>query len=270
MSARRTRAATFGVLAAGAAAALLAAACTDVPTGADVPFSLEFERLPFPAVVAGDLLRDSTGAAAPLGGIAFNVDGEPIADAAIQYLFVGDAARLEDGALVRGVSAGAGAAGDTVRITAVAGDVPSLPQRLWIVPRADSLAGPQEAPDTLYWGIPPTPGDVSGPIDVRLFARVNALAVPVRSWVVRYRLVVAGDTIAPSDTSLVWLVDDAGRPSAIDTTDASGGAARRVRVNSLNDAIDALDSIVISVTVQGITTPIAGAPVLVTLPVAAR
>ncbi len=262
MSARRTRAATLGALAAGAA--LLAVACTDVPTGADVPFSLEFDRLPFPAVVAGDLLRDSTGAPAPLGGVAFNVDGEPIAGAAIQYLFVGDAARLEDGALVRGVTAG-----DTVRITAVAGDVPSLPLPLWVVPRPDSLAGPEEEPDTLRWGIPPSPSaDVSEPLQVQLFARTAATPEPVRSWVVRYRVVVAGDTLAPGDTSRVWLVNDAGRPSAIDTTDASGVASRRVRVNGL--AIDALDSVVVSVTVSGIASPIAGAPVLIILPVAQR
>ena len=159
-----------------------------------------------------------------------------------------------------------------MRITAVAGDVPSLPRLLWVVPRADTLVGPQAEPDTLYWGIPPNPTtDVTRePIEVELFARANGEVVPVRSWVVRYRIVVGGDTLAPGDTSLVWLVDDAGRPSAIDTTDASGVAGRRVRVNSLNDAIDALDSVVISVTVLGITTPVAGAPVLITLPVAQR
>jgi len=270
VSGRRPRAATLGVLATGLASVIGAAACTDVPTGADVPFSLEFERLPFPAVVAGDLLRDSTGAAAPLGAVAFNVDDEPIADAPIQYLLVGSAARLEDGAFVRGVTAGASGAGDTVRITAVAGDVPSLPRLLWVVPRPDSLAGPGEPPPPLTWGVPPSASDVSEPIAVRVFARGDGTERPVRSWVVRYRLVVGGDTIAPSDTNLVWLVDDAGRASAIDTTDASGVASRRVRVNPLDPAIDGLESLVVSVTVQGITTPIAGSPVLVTLPVTQR
>lgn len=263
MTGRRPRAAAAALL----PAALLLAACTDVPSGADVPYSLEFERLPFPAVVAGDLLRDSTGAAAPLGAVAYNVDGAPIADAPIQYLFVGDAARLEDGALVRGVTAG-----DTVRITAVAGDVPSLPRLLWVVPRPDSLAGPSAAPDTLRWGIPPNPAtDVSQALAVRLVSRVDAAVVPVRGWIVRFRIVVAGDTLAPSAAEVAWLVDEQGRTSAIDTTDTDGVASRRVRVNAFaGDAIDGLESLVVSVTPMGTTTPVAGAPVQITLPVARR
>ena len=264
---RRPRAAAGGAIAAAAVATLLAAACTDVPTGADVPFSLEFERLPFPAVVAGDLLRDTTGAVAPLAAAAFNVDGAPIADAPIQYLLVGGGATLEAGGLVRG-----GTAGDTVRITAVAGDVPSLPRLLWVVPRPDSLAGPDEEPDALTWGIPPNAAnDVSDPIAARLVARVNGTVAPVRSWIVRFRLVVNGDTLAPGDTNLVWLVDDQGRPSAIDTTGSDGTASRRVRINGLGiDPVDGLDSVVVSVTPLGLTTPVAGAPVHITLPVAQR
>lgn len=261
MSGRRARA---------AASALLLAACTDVPSGADVPFSLEFDRLPFPAVVAGDLLRDSTGAAAPLGGVAYNVDGDAIPDAPIQYLFVGDAARLEDGGFVRGVSAGESMAGDTVRITAVAGDVPSLPRVLWVVPRPDSLASRGADPDTLKYTIPPNPAQDFSTVGAALFARVDGGAVPVRSWAVRFRLVVGGDTLAPNDTTVAWLVDDQGRRSAIDTTGADGVATRRVRVNSLSSAIDGLESLVVSVTPMGITTPVAGAPVQITLPVAQR
>lgn len=263
--ARRPRAVARGAIAATGLAALLAGACTDVPTGADVPFSLEFERLPFPAVVAGDLLRDSIGVAVPLGAVAFNVAGEPIAGAPIAYLIVGDAATLEAGGFVRGVEAG-----DTVRITAVAGDVPSLPRLLRVVPRPDSLAGPDEPPDTLRYSIPPNPALDTATVRTQLFSRASGTAVPVRSWVVRYRLVIDGDTLAPNDTTRAWLVDEQGRRSAIDTTDADGVASRRVRVNSLADGIDDLDSLVVSVTPMGITTPIAGAPVLVTLPVAQR
>lgn len=244
------------------AAVIAVVGCTDVPTGADVPFSLEFERLPFPAVVAGDVLRDTTGAPAPLAASAYNVDGDAIASTPIRYLLVGDAAVLESGAVVRGVTAG-----DTTSVTAIAGDVPSLPQTLWVVPRPDTLAGPTAPPDTVRAGTPPA---TLRPVEVRLFARAGGTPVPVRSWVLRYRLIVRGDTLAPSDTALVWLVDDQGRPSAIDTTDAGGVAARRVRVNGLNPAIDALDSVVVSVTALGLRTPVAGSPVRVALPVRRR
>ena len=92
----------------------------------------------------------------------------------------------------------------------------------------------------------------------------------MQSWVVRYRLVVEGDTVPVDDTSLVWIADDAGRPAPLDTTDASGEASRRIRINGLNPAVDVLDSVVVSVTAQGTATPLRGAPIRLALPVRRR
>jgi hypothetical protein len=264
-AARGRRAAPLALLVGGAA---VAAACTEVPTGADTPFSIEF-RLPFPAVVVGDTLRDSTGAVAPLAAVAYNADGDPIPAAPIGYFVVGGAAVLLDGGLVRGDTAGR-----TVRVSADANGIPSLPLQLAVVARPDSLAGPDEAPDTLRYGVIPDPAlDRSEALTVRVLSvPEGGTAAGVASWVVRYRLVLGEDTlpVGIGDTTLAWLVDDNGRPSALDTTDASGAASRRVRVNGLNPAIDAVDSLVISVTAQGTRAPLRGAPVLLVLPVRPR
>ncbi len=251
----------------GALGAAALAACTDVPSSPETPFSIAFEHLPFPAVVLGDLLRDSTGAVASLEATVFNAAGEPIPDASIEYFVVGGAAVLLPGNQVRG---------DTldgeVRITAVAGGIPSLPRTLRVVRRPDSLAGPTGAIEPIQYTPLPNPTlNRSGPLTVRVLATpAGAQAVGVPSWVVRYEVLVEGVRVAPTDTSLVWLVNDAGRPAVLDTTDAGGEATLRLRVDGANPAIDDLDSVVVSVTAQGVATPLRGAPVLLIVPIRPR
>lgn len=244
----------------------VAAACTDVPSSPDEAFSVGFDRLPFPAVAAGDQLRDSTGAVAPLGAVAFNTDGQPIPDFPMEYVFVGDAAKLEAGGLVRGVTPD-----DTVRITAMAGGIPSLPRTLWVVPPPDTLVN-GGAPAPITWAQPASAADTSGAIADTLRSTVAGGApVPVRAWIVRYRIIVNGDTLDPHDTDLAFMVDEGGRPSPLDTTDAAGAVSRKVRVNAFNaDALAAISSLVVSVTVEGLPTPPRGAPRQVTIPVQAR
>jgi hypothetical protein len=244
----------------------VAAACTDVPSSPEEAFSIGFERLPFPAVAVGDLLRDSTGAVAPLGAVAYNTDGQPIEGFPVEYVFIGDAAGLEPGDQVRGVTAN-----DTVRITAVANGIPSLPRTLWVVPPPDSLANGGQ-PAGVTYGLPASLADTSGRIADTLLATIGRDApAPVRAWVVRYRIIVNGDTLDPNATDLAFMVDDGGQPSALDTTDATGAVSRKVRVNAFNtDALAAISSLVVSVTVEGMPAQPRGAPRQVTIPVSPR
>jgi hypothetical protein len=249
-----------------AATAALVVACTDVPSAPDEAFSIEFERLPFPAVVLGDTLRDSAGVVRPLSATAFNVDGTALPASGVAYAIVGRGATLLPGNLVRGDSLDA-----DVRVSAIAGTLPSLPRALRVVPRPDSLAGPTTPPGPLLYGPLTALSDRSDAIAVRvLSAPTAATPVPVQQWVVRYRLLVRGDTVAPGDTSFVWLVDESNRRAPLDTTDATGTATRRVRINGLSPKVDGLDSVVVSVTVQGTRTPPRGAPIRIALPVRLR
>lgn len=265
MTARVRRALPLLLLGAGIAAA----ACTDVPSGPETPFSIAFERLPFPAVVLGDLLRDTLGNVAPLGAVVYDGSGAVIESARVEYLVVGGAATLQPGNVLRGDSLGG-----EVRITAFAGELPSLPRTLVVVRRPDTLAAPEAAPAPLEWVPLPAPLGLarSDTLTVRvLSSRPDSAPAPVPSWVVRYELFVNGTTaVAPGDTSLVWLVDDANRASAVDTTDVEGRAARRVRARGDAPGIAEVDSVVLFVTALGTEAPLPGSPVRIVLPVRIR
>ena len=62
-----------------AMAALLAGAgCLDLSTDPDEIVAIEFNELPWPSIVAGDTLRDSTGAVATLGARLLDGDGDEV------------------------------------------------------------------------------------------------------------------------------------------------------------------------------------------------
>ena len=54
------------------------AACLDYSTDPDVVVAIEFLPLPSPSIVAGDTLRDESGAAVPMAARLFNSSGEEI------------------------------------------------------------------------------------------------------------------------------------------------------------------------------------------------
>lgn len=241
----RSRRAAPILLAAGAA---IAAACADMPTGTE-PFSLSFDRLPFTAVVLGDTLRDTTGAPAPLAAQVFDAGGNVIADAPVGYLLLDRGATLLPGGYLFGDSTGA-----TVRVVAEAGGIPSLPLTVAVVLRPDSLVLDTTAPDTALYSPRAliSPADTSQRIEVRVLHRpAEGEARGVGSWLVRYDVAVYdGQTLVPND-SLALPVGDNGRLAVLDTTDAQGRAWRRVLLNGARPAIDAVDSVVVSVTILG-------------------
>jgi hypothetical protein len=228
----------------------LAAACTDIPTGPEEPFSIEFRGLPFPAVVLGDTLRAADGSIAPLTATVYNVEGQAIAGAPIEFIIPGSGASLIDGVYLRGDSIVGRTGG--VLIYARVGGLQSLPETVFVVRAGpDSLARVAADTLTLTYDVLPRP-DTSTALEVRVVRRdsqsTGGLA-GVEHWPVSYTLVVRGDTVAREDTSLVWLVQEGSSftPATADTTDATGRAALRVRVNAFSPDIDGLDSAVVYV-----------------------
>ena len=72
-------------LAGGAAAvAALAAACVEIASGPDGAQSVRFAPLA-QAIIAGDVLRDSTGAPAPVRAVAFDEGGNEITTTGFRY-----------------------------------------------------------------------------------------------------------------------------------------------------------------------------------------
>lgn len=240
---RLLRASPLALLAGGA----LMAACTDIPTGPEEPFSIEFRGLPFPAVVLGDTLRAADGTAAQLSATVYNVNGTPIIDPPLEFIIPGRGATLLDGGYLHGDSI----VQRGVAVYARINGLQSLPLTVYVVPAApDTLIRVADEALELIHDVLPQP-DTSGALKVRL-ARVDAGGddglTGVEHWPVYFTLVARGDTIARQDTSLVWLVQASSlTPATVDTTDAAGSAAVRVRANGFSPDIDGLDSVIVYV-----------------------
>ena len=216
------------------AAAALVGACSETGTDPSAVVSISFDSLPAPSIVEGDTLRDdSTGLVAALTAVAFNGKGDTIRDAPFRY-FVRDTGGALEIDSVRGIVVARKPRASAANFVASLGSL-QLPQSLLIVPRPDSLAA-ADSVKTLQLQTPEIPTNLlrnlTPPCSVRVLhdsleagVRV-AVNVPVRGWVVFYRVDTAATRVADS----VRLVNELGRRQAKDTTNESGHAALQLRV----------------------------------------
>ena len=96
----RPRGGRAAAAAIGTAAAV--AACVEITSGLGGVASIRLDPLP-PSIVIGDTLRDSTGAALRLRGVAFDADGREVAEAPFRFTYVPlsrDTTRRDDAALL--------------------------------------------------------------------------------------------------------------------------------------------------------------------------
>lgn len=241
------------VMLAGCAALI---SCTDVETGPNVATSLEFRTLPFPAVVALDTLRDTSGVAAPLRAVVFNSDNEEIAGAPVRYISLDTTVKVDS---ITGLVVGGLAPNTSARVIASIGAIQSAPVRLGVVSRPDSVARSGSI-DTLRYSVTDTTKNLSGDLSVRVLNRTTTAPVSVPDWIVTFAL------LNPADSTRARLVGEDGRRSTTDTTSAGGIAARRIRL-SPGGLTSARDSIVVLARVRYRGMQIAGSPVRLVLPV---
>jgi hypothetical protein len=246
-----------------AVVAAFAAACTDVSTAPDAVFSLEFSSLPYPAVVAGDTLRDSTGAAAPLRAIAYNARGDAIAQAPITYIVVADTAGLIQVDATTGVVTAAAGKTGTVEVVASAAGLQSERRQLAVVNRPDSVSI-TATPDTVFYSYVDATQNISDPLAVRVLHEPPAgAATGVRGWVVRYRLENVADTVIAAllgDQNTTISGDPRGRMH-IDTTSADGTASRKLRILAGATLRLPVDSVVVMADVLHRGVHVRGSPV---------
>lgn len=236
------------------AAVVALCGCGDVDTGPNVATSLEFASLPFPAVVAGDSLRDTSGMAAPLRALAFNSRNDAILDAPVRY------AALEGVVAVDSVAGFAVAGFDddtTARVVAYVGRLQSPPLRLSVVPRPDAAAKSGTI-DTLEYSVLDSTKNLSGELAVRVVHNKVGGEVPVRDWIVTFALETA------SDSTRARIVDDSRRASGADTTSSTGVASRRIRLNPAG-LTATRDSISVQAVVRYRGAHVAGSPVRLVL-----
>jgi len=229
-----------------------AVSCTDIPTDSNAVLALAFDSLPAPSVVLGDTLRDTTGVATPLRATVFNFQGEVISDAAITFSSPDRGVRVDGPS---GFVVADSLRTTPARIIASVGNLQSL-LRLDVSLRPDTVA-PSPGRDSLSYSLIDTTLNVSRSLNVRVLHGVTADSA-VGSYLVSFAVTSAGDG------TLARLVNDAGRTSRVDTTDASGIAGRKIRLDPARLA-SLVDSVIVQATVKHRGAQIRGSPVRLVL-----
>lgn len=239
----------FAVAALGAA---LVAACVNISDNADSVLSLEFDSLPFPSVVVGDSLRDTTGAIASLDVRAFNYRGEEILSPPVRFHAPDPGITIDS---ITGVIRGDSLRSTRVRVIASVGTLQAQ-QLLDITIRPDAVSA-LDGRDTLEYSLLDSTVNVSRELTVKVIHGTPPADSAVRSYVVSFAVVSGGDPL------LAEVVNGA-KVSTVDTTDASGVAGRTVRIRPLYLATP-VDSVIVNATVNYRGAPISGSPVRLVL-----
>ncbi len=258
-----------GVFAAGVALG----ACFELsgpPAGLSAVSPIE---VAWPSVVKGDVLRDSTGAVAPLRVDAFDGDGNPVTDATVTFIVLDRGLRVDPDGVVHGDSVRT----SPVRVVAQVqrgGDVLQTPEvRIDVVPPPDSLlpVSPHTLPEKTF-GFSDPPDVTSEPLVVTLRNRALATSDPqnsgVRSWVVRYEILDDNDPPGLNGQATAFFTGAGTARVVYDTTQASGVANRRtviLRQTALASRDGRLDVEVIA-TIRGVP----GSPVTFIVPFRAQ
>lgn len=215
------------------AGAILLAACTEIPSGANDILSFQFNPLPSPGVVIGDSLRDSLGVVRGLTVKAFNFSGDEIDSPPVTFRALDRGIRVDS---ITGV-----VSGDSIRAQArIVAQLHGLSGNVTIAvtQRPDTIFG-SPGRDSLLYSVLDTL-NISPDIGVRVLTFSPATTdSSVGSWLVSFKIV------SPTDTVLAKLVGDNGARSSLDTTNAGGVAGRKIKLD-----VTKLTSLVDSVIVQ--------------------
>jgi len=265
------RLAAFAAVALAAAGA--AGACSEATTDPNSPVSISFDSAL--SIVVGDTLRDpETGQVAPLVATAFNGKGDTIPNAPFTF-FVRDttgAFKVVGDTLIATDAAKPG----TYTVFASVNGL-QLPRTIQVVQRPDSLAAIFDTPlPTFPLAVPDIPGNVTpgaslgDTLKVRVLHDSSGTWQGVPSWIVKFEIVSAAPQLADSVrlvASATTAPTQTAPESAVDTTDGSGNASRRVRVFAkAGTAAGAEDTVVVRITATYQGKPLRGSPVTAILP----
>jgi hypothetical protein len=232
---------------------LAAAACTDVSGSSTSVLSIQFDSLSAPSVVVGDTLRDTTGAVVRPVVHAFNFKGDEIIPAPVFFLSPDSGVTVDS---LTGIVVGDSLRATPARIIATVGTLQAI-QNVDVTLRPD-LVQAVNALDSLRYSPVDTTLNLSPLLQVKLTHGVAPDDSAVKSYIVSFAIV------AQSNPQLGELVNDAGRASVVDTTDASGIAGRKIRLHPVF-ITSAVDSIVINATAKYRGVQVNGSPVRLVL-----
>ncbi|MBA3340225.1 MAG: hypothetical protein H0T48_00140 [Gemmatimonadaceae bacterium] len=246
------------LVSAAAAMAGAVVACTDIPSEPGAVLSFSVDSLPFPSVVLGDSLRDTAGVVSPLTVTAYNFQGAVIPDVPVRFSTRDRGVSVDS---VTGIVTGDSLRSTPARLVARVGTL-EAPFSLDVTLRPDTVAA-VAARDSLLYSLIDTTVNVSTPLTVRVRHGLGSSDSAVKAWLVTFAIV------SPGDTALARLVDEGGRASLTDTTDAGGVAGRRIRLNAAR-VTSARDSVVLQASVKYRGAHIRGSPVRLVLIVRPR
>lgn len=250
----------------GPAAVVLAAlvACVDLGTDPDVPFVIGFDSIPYPSLLSGDTMRDSLGLVKPIQVTAFNSAGDVIAGAGTTWFVLDTGAAVdEDGILTTTRRDGA------VRIVGSVGGLQSPMRIVRIARRPDTLQTTQDSLVTFEYVLPDAASNTTPALTVRLLTTdtVGGLSPGVQGWIVRWRAVHAGDTLAAADTTLATLLTSGNLRTLQDTTPLDGSSTRKLRIWA-NTLPTGVDSFFVVAEARRYGVPVPGSPVIFQVKVA--
>jgi hypothetical protein len=222
MASMRRLAAPFSVV----VAAVIGCADIGAPGGIG---ALDFTGVPFPAVVTGDTMRDTLGVAAPLRATAYDGAGNVIVGPDVQYVSLDTGVVIDANGFLRATRREG-----TVRVVASVNGLQSQQRLIAVTRTPDSVTAGTTALSFTY-RIPDAAANVSVPMSLTVKSNdvAGGVSPNVTGWLVRWRIVHNGDTLAPSDTAIAALWATAGtRHTLRDTTKTDGTAGRRLRIYS--------------------------------------
>jgi len=217
----------FGRLAVGVAcaAAWWLVSCREIPAPEGGVFAISRVMLPSPGLVVGDTMRDSTGIAAPLRMLSYDVNGKPITpDPTVVYTTLDTLSQLTGSWLI-------GKAAGTSRVVGTTAGLQSKPDTFYVTLAPDTLVAGDSTVHHLKYSL--LKGDTSI-TTAELAARVLHLPTnSVQAVIVQYKVERAPN--AKSGGGPTVLFSNGSAASARDTTDVAGrsGIAARIRLLAL-------------------------------------
>jgi hypothetical protein len=234
------------------------AGCLELNTDPDVPFAIEFDSLPWPSLLSGDSMRDSLGVVTPLAVRAYNIEGDLLLGTGTDWFVIDTGATVDaDGIMTTTRRDG------SVRVLGAVGGLQSPQRTIRIARRPDTLFTSQDTLVTFEYTLPDASSNLTPAMTVNLHTTdtVGGFAPGVQGWIVRWRAVHEGDTLALTDTTLVTLQTTGGSRLGQDTTASTGTSERRLRIwaNTLPASIDSF-YVVAEARLHGVAVP--GSPII--------
>ena len=226
-------------------------ACTEIPTGNDQILSFSVNPLPSPSVVVGDQLRDSLGVVRPITVTAFDFQGDTAVPPKIRFFATGRGITVDS---LTGV-----VTGDSVqtaaRIIVAVGSI-QAPVTVGVTLKPDTMVA-SNGRDSLAYSLTDTTLNVSNALGVKLLHGKTTDSA-VAGWRVSFRIASPSGTIAQlvNDQNAVGITAD--------TTDVSGVASRRIKLN-VAQLTAATDSVVVLASASYRGVAIRGSPVRLVL-----